>query len=164
MRVTSTMLPDMGLKCVTEAWRVWHVTQPGVVHDKAQECYQKYTDEHHSPAPLLKIGNQVYVKAKYFCITRPLKKLSKKNLGPYEVIAIPGSLIHPSPTWSFPLCPSHLPHIPTRTSGTRPISTMHPTPVTSSRDWQWYWSSMKSARFSTQSWTDISGETGHSAI
>src|SRR5260370_36332799 len=58
---------------------------------KAQECYQKYADEHHSPAPLLKIGNQVYVKAKYFCITRPLKKLSKKNLGPYEVIAIPGS-------------------------------------------------------------------------
>src|SRR5260221_841189 len=58
---------------------------------KAQECYQKYADEHHSPAPLLKIGNQVYVKAKYFCITRPLKKLSKKNLGPYEVIAIPRS-------------------------------------------------------------------------
>src|SRR6266436_7456481 len=24
---------------------------------KAQECYQKYADEHHSPAPLLKIGN-----------------------------------------------------------------------------------------------------------
>ena len=24
---------------------------------KAQECYQKYTDEHHSLAPLLKIGN-----------------------------------------------------------------------------------------------------------
>src|SRR5260370_18819022 len=58
---------------------------------KAQECYQKYADEHHSPAPLLKIGDQVYVKAKYFCTTRPSKKLSKKNLGPYEVIAIPGS-------------------------------------------------------------------------
>jgi len=24
---------------------------------KAQECYQKYADEHHSPAPLLKIGD-----------------------------------------------------------------------------------------------------------
>ncbi len=36
---------------------------------KAQECYQKYADEHHSPAPLLKIGNQVYVKVKYFCTT-----------------------------------------------------------------------------------------------
>src|SRR5258708_5265448 len=58
---------------------------------KAQECYQKYADEHHSPAPLLKIGDRVYVKAKYFCTTQPLKKLSKKNLGPYEVIAIPRS-------------------------------------------------------------------------
>src|SRR5258708_8087221 len=58
---------------------------------KAQEHYQKYADEHRSPAPLLKIGDQVYVKAKYFRTTRPSKKLSKKNLGPYEVIAIPGS-------------------------------------------------------------------------
>src|SRR6266446_8263235 len=58
---------------------------------KAQEHYQKYTDEHRSPAPPLKIGNRVYVKAKYFCTTRPLKKLSKKNLGLYEVITIPGS-------------------------------------------------------------------------
>src|SRR5258705_7872035 len=58
---------------------------------RAQEGYQKYADKHHSPAPPLKIGNQVYVKAKYFHTTRPSKKLSKKNLGPYEVIAIPGS-------------------------------------------------------------------------
>src|SRR5258708_1739562 len=58
---------------------------------RAQECYQKYADKHCSPAPPLKIGNRVYVKAKYFHTTRPLKKLSKKNLGLYEVIAIPGS-------------------------------------------------------------------------
>src|SRR6266446_8537097 len=58
---------------------------------KAQECYQKYADKHCSPAPLLKIGDQVYVKAKYFFTTRPLKKLSEKNLGPYKVITIPGS-------------------------------------------------------------------------
>src|SRR5260221_581790 len=58
---------------------------------KAQEHYQKYADEHCSPAPLLKIGDQVYVKAKYFHTTQPLKKLSEKNLGPYKVIAIPGS-------------------------------------------------------------------------
>ncbi len=36
---------------------------------KAQEHYQKYADEHCSPAPLLKIGNRVYVKAKYFRTT-----------------------------------------------------------------------------------------------
>src|SRR5258705_3073969 len=64
---------------------------------KAQERYQKYADEHHSPAPLLKIGNRVYVKAKYFCTTRLSKKLSEKNLGPYKVIAIPRS-------HSFTLC------------------------------------------------------------
>src|SRR5260221_9533673 len=58
---------------------------------KAQERYQKYADEHHSLAPLLKIGDRVYVKAKYFCTTRLSKKLSEKNLGPYEVIAIPRS-------------------------------------------------------------------------
>src|SRR5258708_36777466 len=58
---------------------------------RAQEGYQKYTDEHRSPTPPLKIGDRVYVKAKYFRTTRPLKKLSKKNLGPYEVIGIPGS-------------------------------------------------------------------------
>src|SRR5258707_8161384 len=68
---------------------------------KAQERYQKYADEHRSPAPLLKIGDRVYVKAKYFRTTRPSKKLSKKNLGPYKVIAIPGS-------HSFMLClPQH---------------------------------------------------------
>src|SRR5260221_2965016 len=58
---------------------------------RAQERYQKYADKHHSPAPPLKIGDRVYVKVKYFRTTRPLKKLSKKNLGPYKVIAIPGS-------------------------------------------------------------------------
>ncbi len=58
---------------------------------KAQECHQKYADKHHSPAPPLKIGNQVYIKVKYFCTTQPLKKLSEKNLGPYEIIAIPSS-------------------------------------------------------------------------
>src|SRR5258708_22322521 len=36
---------------------------------KARECYQKYVDECHSPAPQLKLGDQVYVKAKYFQTT-----------------------------------------------------------------------------------------------
>src|SRR6266446_8127529 len=68
---------------------------------RAQERYQKYADKHRSPAPPLKIGDQVYVKAKYFCTTRPLKKLSEKNLGPYKVIAIPRSHL-------FTLClPQH---------------------------------------------------------
>src|SRR5258706_13917166 len=56
---------------------------------KAQEHYQKYADEHCSPVPLLKIGDRVYVKAKYFCTAQPSKKLSEKNLGPYEIITSP---------------------------------------------------------------------------
>ncbi len=68
---------------------------------KAQEHYQKYADEHCSPVPPLKIGDQVYIKAKYFHTTQPSKKLSEKNLGPYEIIAIPGSHL-------FTLClPQH---------------------------------------------------------
>src|SRR5205807_7689955 len=43
------------------------------------------------PAPNFKIGDQVYVKAKYFRSTRPSKKLSKKNLGPFSVISLPGT-------------------------------------------------------------------------
>src|SRR5260370_39885795 len=44
------------------------------------------------------------------------------------------TLVHPSPTRSFLLHPPCLPHIPTRTGATRPISAMRPTPATSSRD------------------------------
>src|SRR6266436_7688053 len=48
------------------------------------------------------------------------------------------TLVHPSPAPAFLLHPPHLPHIPVRTSGTRPIPTMRPTPTTPSRDqWQY---------------------------
>src|SRR5258708_9755680 len=56
---------------------------------RAQECYQKYTDEHCSPPPPLKIGDQVYVKVKYFCTTRPSNKLSETDQQLCEAIAIP---------------------------------------------------------------------------
>src|SRR5260370_3259022 len=42
---------------------------------KTRNCYQKYADEHHSLAPLLKIRNRVYVKPKYFRTPQPSKKL-----------------------------------------------------------------------------------------
>jgi len=45
-----------------------------------------------TPAPDFKVGDQVYVKAKYFRSTQPSKKLSEKNLGPYTIIAQVGSL------------------------------------------------------------------------
>jgi len=45
-----------------------------------------------SPAPDFKVGNKVFVKAQFFWTTQPSKKLSKKYLRPYEIIAQPGTL------------------------------------------------------------------------
>src|SRR5258706_11216645 len=67
---------------------------------QAQERYQKNVDKHRMEAPKLKIGNQAYVKVKFFRTRQPSKKLSEKNLGPYNVIGKPG-------THSITLC---LPH------------------------------------------------------
>jgi len=58
----------------------------------AQLRYQGPADAKRTPAPDFKVGKQVYVKAKYFRSTRPSKKLSEKNLGPYTIIAQVGSL------------------------------------------------------------------------
>ena len=58
----------------------------------AQKRYQGPTDARRSPAPDFKVGDQVYVKAKYFRSTRPSKKLSEKNLGPYPIITQVGTL------------------------------------------------------------------------
>ena len=38
-----------------------------------------------------KLGQQAFVKAKFFHSTRPSKKLSKKFLGPFDIIAQPGT-------------------------------------------------------------------------
>ena len=57
-----------------------------------QQRYQGPADAKRSTLPDFKIGDQVYVKAKYFRSTRPSKKLSDKNFRPFEIIAKPGSL------------------------------------------------------------------------
>jgi len=57
-----------------------------------QLCYQGPADAKCTPAPDFKVGNQVYVKAKYFWSTQQSKKLSQKNLGPYTIITQVGSL------------------------------------------------------------------------
>ena len=59
----------------------------------AQKRYQGPTDARRSPTPDFKVGDQVFVKAKYFRFTQPSKKLSKKNLGPYPIIAQVGTLL-----------------------------------------------------------------------
>jgi hypothetical protein len=58
---------------------------------EAQKCYQGPADAKRQPAPDFRIGEQVFVKAKYFHSTRPSKKLSEKNLGPFEIISHPGT-------------------------------------------------------------------------
>ena len=58
----------------------------------AQQCYQKSADARRFPAPDFKVGDKVFVKAQFFWTTQPLKKLSEKYLGPYEIISQPGTL------------------------------------------------------------------------
>src|SRR6266446_4331444 len=58
---------------------------------QAQERYWKNADKHRAEVPELNIGNQAYVKAKFFRTRQPSKKLSEKNLGPYDVIGKPGT-------------------------------------------------------------------------
>jgi len=53
----------------------------------AQKRYQGPADARRSPTPDFKVGDHVFVKAKYFRSTQPSKKLSEKNLGPYPIIA-----------------------------------------------------------------------------
>jgi hypothetical protein len=57
----------------------------------AQQRYQKSADTRRLPAPDFKVGQRVYVEAKFFRTTRPAKKLSEKHLGPYEIIGQVGS-------------------------------------------------------------------------
>ena len=57
----------------------------------AQEHYQGPADAKQSPVLDFKVGDQIFVKAKYFRSTRPSKKLSEKNLGPYTIIAQAGT-------------------------------------------------------------------------
>ena len=59
----------------------------------AQQHYQKSADARCSPTSDFKVGDKVFVKAQFFRTTRPSKKLSKKYLGPYEIISQPGTLL-----------------------------------------------------------------------
>ena len=58
----------------------------------AQQRYQGPADAKRLAPPNFKVGDQVFVKAKYFWSTQPSKKLSKKNIGPYPIIAQVGLL------------------------------------------------------------------------
>ena len=47
----------------------------------AQQRYQGPADAKRKPAPDLKVGDNVYVKAKYFWLTRPSKNFQRRTLG-----------------------------------------------------------------------------------
>ena len=57
----------------------------------AQLQYQGTADTSQTLAPEFPIGSQAYVKAQFFHTTCPTKKLTDKFLGPYKVIAQPGT-------------------------------------------------------------------------
>ena len=59
----------------------------------AQQHYQKSANAWRSLTPDFKVGDKVFVKAQFFQITRPSKKLSEKYLRPYEIISQPGTLL-----------------------------------------------------------------------
>ena len=56
----------------------------------AQHRYQGPADARRTLAPEFKVGQLVYIKAKYFRTTRPSRKLSEKYLRPFPIIAKPG--------------------------------------------------------------------------
>jgi hypothetical protein len=53
----------------------------------AQSRYQVSADACHTPSLDFLLGSSTFVKAQFFQTTRPSKKLAKKYLGPFEVIA-----------------------------------------------------------------------------
>src|SRR5258708_12298409 len=92
-------------------------------------------DEHCALGPLLKIGDRVYVKSQILLHHPTIEETFREE--PWSIRSNRNprvTLVHSLPTGSFPLCPPRLPHIPTRTGATGPISAMRPTPATSSRD------------------------------
>src|ERR1700675_1679950 len=58
---------------------------------EAQLRYQGPADLRRMSAPPFKVGQQAFVKAKFFRSTRPSAKLSDKFLGPFDIIARTGS-------------------------------------------------------------------------
>ena len=58
---------------------------------EAQKCYQLPADAKHMVLPAFTIGQQAFVKAKFFRTTQPSKKLSDKFLGPFKILAQHGS-------------------------------------------------------------------------
>jgi len=57
----------------------------------AQRRYQIPADKRRTPAPEIKIGDRVFILAKFIRSTQPTKKLSERYLGPFKVLGKPGT-------------------------------------------------------------------------
>jgi len=57
-----------------------------------QEQYQRSADKNQIPPLDFKVGDQAFIKAKFFQMTRPSKKLLEKYLGLFNIIAQAGPL------------------------------------------------------------------------
>ena len=61
---------------------------------EAQLHYQGPADAKRMPPPDFKIGEQAFVKAKFFRTTHPSRKLSDKYLGPFKILAKAGTHLY----------------------------------------------------------------------
>jgi hypothetical protein len=57
----------------------------------AQKRYERSANANRIPPPDFKVGDEAFVKAKFFRTTRPTQKFSEKYLGPFKIIAQPGT-------------------------------------------------------------------------
>ena len=57
---------------------------------QAQEAYKQYYDRHAQEAPVINIGDMVWLNRKNIKTTRPSQKLDVKKMGPFKVEAIIG--------------------------------------------------------------------------
>ena len=55
---------------------------------RAQHQHQEYADKHRKPAPVFKIGDQVWFNARFLDTNRPSKKLDHKRIGPYSIVKV----------------------------------------------------------------------------
>ena len=60
----------------------------------AQRRYQILADKRHTPVPKIKIGNHIFILAKFIRSTWPTKKLSERYLGPFKVLGKLGTHLY----------------------------------------------------------------------
>src|SRR6266542_4887547 len=81
----SGIWPPTALENIPSTWKLHEYLKTEMA--KAQLRFQKAVDACRMPQPNFTLGECAYVKEHYFRTRRPTKKLAKKYLGPYDLIA-----------------------------------------------------------------------------